>query len=196
MKEANIPMASRNLASTTETIEKNPALRRKMNRFGMSVFILSQLVPLVVLIDMRYLFVGTYVSSRESQPIALIAAVLMLASLFVTWSVKTRAAHKENRTPALKWALLLGVAALLVTFYQWSLRTSPTTGRFGEVYYTMTGFAVFYAIVGIVGLLSALSRARYVDSASDDHWHVEAVSFLWSGIAVIWVVTYIVLFWV
>lgn len=189
-------MASRNLASTTETIEKNPVLRRKMNRFGMSVFILSQLVPLVVLIDMRYLFVGTYVSPRASQAIALIAAVFMLASLVVAWTVKSGAAHGENRTPRLKLAGLLGVLALLVTFYQWSLRLSPTTGRFGEVYYTMTGFAVFYAVVGIVGLLSALSRARFVDSASDDHWHVEAVSYLWSGIAVIWIVTYITLFWV
>ncbi len=189
-------MASGNLASTTETIEKNPVLRRKMNRFGMSVFILSQLVPLVVLIDMRYLFVGTYVSPHASQAIAVIAAVFMLVSLVVAWTVKTRAAHGDNRTPRLKWAVLFGVVALLVTFYQWSLRLSPTTGRFGEVYYTMTGFAVFYAVVGLIGLLSALSRARYVDSASDDHWHVEAVSYLWSGIAVIWIVTYITLFWV
>ena len=189
-------MASRHMVSTSQTIEQSPAYRRKMNRFGMSVFILSQLVPLVVLIDVRYLFVGTYVPPQANPTVALIAALFMLASLVVAWTVKVGAAHGKNRTPRLKLASLLGVMALLVTFYQWSLRLSPTVGRFGEVYYTMTGFAVFYAVVGLVGLLSALSRARFVDSALDDHWHVEAVSYLWSGITVIWMVTFVVLFWV
>jgi heme/copper-type cytochrome/quinol oxidase subunit 3 len=178
----------------TETIEKNPVLRRKMNRFGMSMFILSQVIPLIVLIDVRYLFVGLYVSPHLDQGVGLASALFMLLSMVVAWQVKTRAARGEDLTPRLKWVLLLGALALLALFYQWSWRLVSPADRFGEVYYTMTGFAVFYAVVGLVGLLSALSRARFQLPDPDDTWHLEAVSYLWTGIGLIWVLTYVVLF--
>ncbi|SMC03141.1 cytochrome c oxidase subunit 3 [Sulfobacillus thermosulfidooxidans DSM 9293] len=187
-------MASHNMTRGAWTIEENPALRRRMYRFGMSVFIFSQLIPLIVLIDMRYLSAGTYVSPKASPWIGLIAALFMLISLVIAWKVKIGAAHSKDLTPLLKWVTFLGTGALLITFYQWALRFDPTTSRFGEIYYTMTGFAVFYVVVGLIGLLSALSRARFVDPQEDGYWHIEAVSYLWSGIAVIWIITYVVLF--
>ncbi len=180
--------------SSSETVERNPRLKRKMHRFGMVMFIASQLVPLVVLMDMRYLVAGGYVPTSAPQLTGLVIALLMALSLILGWRVRTKATHREDRTGLLKGVFLLGLISIVLTFYQWSLRIVATSGRFGEIYYTMTGFAVFYGVVGIIALLSAVSRTRFIDSEDDDYWHVEAVSLLWSGIAAIWLFTYIWLF--
>ncbi|AUW93844.1 MAG: hypothetical protein C7B44_11495 [Sulfobacillus thermosulfidooxidans] len=171
-----------------------PDSSRRMGRFGMFMFIASQLVPIIVLIDVRYLFVGSYVSSSADQPVALLVAVLMAVSGIMAWTVRGSAIRGVDQVARVKWMVLLGAGALLGVLYQWSVRYLSPGTRYGEVFFTMTGFAVFYLVVGLIALLSYISRVRFVASADDGYWHMEAVSLLWAGISVIWLVVYIVLY--
>lgn len=180
--------------STTNRKGGRPDPARRMGRFGMIMFICSQLVPVVVLVDVRYLFVGSYVSAQANQPVALFVALLMAISGAMAWTVRNSAIQGRDQVARVKWMVLLGAGALLGVLYQWSVRFMSPGTRYGEVFYTMTGFAVFYLIVGLVGLLSYISRVRLVKSSSDNYWHMEAVALLWAGVSVIWIVTYAVLY--
>lgn len=172
-------------------------IRQKALRFGFIVFLLSQVVPFILIYTAAYLFVGMYVSPRLNPWWGAVEAAFLVVSVFCTWQgmSRIRLGDVSGLGARFKTAIWLGLASLVATGYQWSTRFVPPGTRFGEVYFTLTGVSGVYTLVGVFILVAITIRAHRVPMTPDNHWDAEAANYFWTFQALAALVTYAILYW-
>ncbi|WP_053960895.1 cytochrome c oxidase subunit 3 [Sulfobacillus thermosulfidooxidans] len=166
-------------------------------RFGFLFFVATQIVPYVVLYEAKYVYAGSYVSPRASQILGVVTAALMLVSLVVAWGVmrlSRESGDQQAIRSRLKVAAVLGIFAILTTFYQWSGRYTSPQSRFGEMFFAITGADIVYAVVGLIMLWAAISRAGRINLKPEKYWTVEAGVYFWGFVALAWIASWIVVY--
>jgi len=174
------------------------AIRLRALRFGFVVLLLSQAVPFILLYATAYLFLEFYVSPTLNQWLGALEALLLVLSLVCSWrGVRRIRQHGDlsGLVSSFRMAMVLGIASLAVTGYQWSTRFVSAGSRFGEIYYMLTGVAGFYTVVGLFILLAISIRALRIPLSRDNYWDAEAANYFWTFQALGALVAYALLYW-
>ena len=115
---------------------------------------------------------------------------VLVASSF-TMQAADRAIKRGNARSMRRWIWLtfvLGIVFLCGQFWDYfSANFGIETNAYGSAFYTMTGFHSLHVIAGLVVMLIVLGRsARHV---YDEHEHaaVEAATYYWHFVDVVWI---------
>ena len=133
----------------------------------------------------------------EILPIALPITIILVASSFTmqfgVWAIR-RGSQRAMRNWTLL-TLLLGVTFLLGQLYDYTtLGFGIGDGAFGTVFYTLTGFHGAHVFGGAVGLTILAARASQGQFSQRNHVAVEAISFYWHFVDVVWIALFSTLY--
>jgi cytochrome c oxidase subunit III len=133
----------------------------------------------------------------EILPIALPITIVLVASSF-TMQFGVWAIRRGDQRAMRNWTLLtliLGVTFLLGQVYDYTtLGFGISDGSFGTVFYTLTGFHGAHVFGGAVGLTILVARARQGQFSRQNHVAVEAISFYWHFVDVVWIALFSTLY--
>jgi cytochrome c oxidase subunit III len=127
--------------------------------------------------------------------------VLVTSSAVIEWGViRIRKGDRRGMNRAFALTVLMGITFLAFEAFDWYiLGTEGVTlsgSVFGSLYFTMTGFHFAHVLGGVIGISIILGRGVSGQFSARHHTAVEAVSYYWHFVDVVWVllfVTYYVL---
>jgi cytochrome c oxidase subunit 3 len=133
----------------------------------------------------------------EILPIALpITLILLSSSLTMHWAV--RAIRRGDSGSLRLWLVVtlgLGILFLSGQAYDYTvLGFGISDGVYGTVFYTLTGFHGAHVLGGVVGLSILTARAGQGQFSARNHVAVEAVSYYWHFVDVVWVALFTTLY--
>lgn len=175
------------------------------------------LVGMLLFISSEVMFFGglfaTYFSARASfagpwgppsgapeleiLPVPLpITLILLTSSLTMHWAVRAIARGDSGRLRLwLVVTLGLGLVFLAGQVYDYTtLGFGISDGVYGTVFYTLTGFHGAHVFGGVVGLSILTARAGQGQFSARNHVAVEAVSYYWHFVDVVWVALFTTLY--
>jgi len=175
------------------------------------------LVGMLLFISSEVMFFGglfaTYFSARASfagawgpppgapeleiLPVPLpITLILLTSSLTMHWAVRAIARGDSGRLRLwLVVTLGLGLLFLAGQVYDYTtLGFGISDGVYGTVFYTLTGFHGAHVFGGVVGLSILTARAGQGQFSARNHVAVEAVSYYWHFVDVVWVALFTTLY--
>jgi cytochrome c oxidase subunit 3 len=172
----------------------------------------TPLVGMLLFIASEVMFFGglfaTYFNARASvapEPwhpppgghldlqLAVVLTAILVASSFTmqfgVWAIRRGDVGKLRMWTAI--TLGLGILFLAGQLYDYSqLGFGISDGVYGTVFYTLTGFHGAHVFGGAVGLTIILARAARSEFSRRNHIAVEAVSFYWHFVDVVWIVVF------
>jgi cytochrome c oxidase subunit 3 len=133
----------------------------------------------------------------EMLPIALPITIILISSSFTmqfaVWAIRRGDQRAMRNWTAL--TLVLGIAFLAGQLYDYStLGFGISDGAFGTVFYTLTGFHGAHVFGGTVGLTILVARASQGQFSARNHVAVEAISFYWHFVDVVWIALFSTLY--
>lgn len=122
--------------------------------------------------------------------------LLITSSITIQWAVFQ--IQKGNRT-GLIWGLFisitLGLIFLVMQMYDYSqLAFSARDTVYGTTFYTLTGFHGAHVAGGIIFMAVVLARSMGGQFSAAHHEAVEACSFYWHFVDVVWIALFITLY--
>jgi cytochrome c oxidase subunit 3 len=173
---------------------------------GMLLFIASEVMffggLFATYFNARATYVGEWAPPHpapelEILPIALPITIILVASSF-TMQLGVWAIRRGNQRAMRNWTMLtlvLGVAFLIGQIYDYTtLGFGISDGAFGTVFYTLTGFHGAHVFGGAVGLTILAARASQGQFSQQNHVAVEAISFYWHFVDVVWIALFSTLY--
>jgi cytochrome c oxidase subunit 3 len=122
--------------------------------------------------------------------------LLVSSSLTMQWAV--RSARRGARSGILRWlglTLLLGGIFLAVQAYEFASNGfGLSAGIFGSTFYILTGFHGAHVLAGLILIGIVANRARRGLISGERHTAVEATSFYWHFVDVVWLFLFAVLY--
>ena len=101
-----------------------------------------------------------------------------------------RAARGGDRSRLLRWlglTLLLGSVFIVVQGYEFATNGfGLSAGVFGSTFYILTGFHGAHVLAGLVLMAIVANRARRGLISAEHHTAVEATSYYWHFVDVVW----------
>ncbi|MEK6192168.1 MAG: cytochrome c oxidase subunit 3 [Chloroflexota bacterium] len=175
------------------------------------------LVGMLLFISSEVMFFGglfaTYFSARASfagawgpppgapeleiLPVPLpITLILLTSSITMHWAVRAIGRGDSGRLRLwLVVTLGLGLVFLAGQIYDYTtLGFGISDGVYGTVFYTLTGFHGAHVFGGVVGLSILTARAGQGQFSARNHVAVEAVSYYWHFVDVVWVALFTTLY--
>ena len=122
--------------------------------------------------------------------------VLVLSSVTIqlgVWSIQ-----KGDRTGLVRWlivSVVLGLVFLTAQLYDYSqlpFRADDTV--YGTTFYTLTGFHGAHVAGGVIFMMVVLARSMAGQFSAARHEAVEACSFYWHFVDVVWIALFTVLY--
>ncbi len=114
----------------------------------------------------------------------------LLVSSSVTMQLAVWAIGRDERRHSLRWmaiTLLLGAAFLVIQGYEFATSGfGLKDGVFGSTFYTITGFHGAHVFAGLVLIAIVANRARRGLISGSRHTAVEAASYYWHFVDVVW----------
>ena len=133
----------------------------------------------------------------EILPIALPITIILIASSF-TMQFGVWAIRRGDQRAMRNWTLVtlvLGVTFLIGQIYDYTtLGFGISDGAFGTVFYTLTGFHGAHVFGGAVGLTILAARASQGQFSRQNHVAVEAISYYWHFVDVVWIALFSTLY--
>ena len=133
----------------------------------------------------------------EILPVPLpITLILISSSLTMHWAVRAIGRGDSGRLRLwLVVTLGLGLLFLAGQVYDYTtLGFGISDGVYGTVFYTLTGFHGAHVFGGVVGLSILTARAGQGQFSARNHVAVEAVSYYWHFVDVVWVALFTTLY--
>ncbi|HVM35277.1 MAG TPA: heme-copper oxidase subunit III [Actinomycetota bacterium] len=122
------------------------------------------------------------------------AFTLFLLASSATQHLALHAIRRGDRNGLVRWlAITLGLGAIFLAGqgYEYSELAGDGfvigTNAFASLFFTMTGFHGLHVFAGLCALAIALGKARRNDFSAERHGGVEAVSYYWHFVDVVWV---------
>jgi len=130
----------------------------------------------------------------------LVATIILISSSF-TCQFAVWAIRRGDRTGFLRniaITFVLGIVFLLLQAYDYSLLFGEgltlSSSMFGTTYFTLTGFHGAHVFGGVLMLGVVLYRGTAGQFSARHHDAVEAVSFYWHFVDVVWIILFTVLY--
>lgn len=93
---------------------------------------------------------------------------------------------------------LMGVVFLAIKFSEYFHLIheghGPTSDPFGMTYFLQTGFHALHVVVGIIGILYLIIKARKGHFTKDNHDYVEYTGLYWHFVDVVWIVLFPIIY--
>jgi len=123
---------------------------------------------------------------------------LVLLSSSFTMQTADRRIKKGDAAGMKRWIWLtfvLGVVFLCGQFWDYfHANFDIATNAYGSAFVTMTGFHAMHVIAGLLVMLVVLGRAATNAYDAENHAAVEAATYYWHFVDVVWIALYSVLF--
>ena len=133
----------------------------------------------------------------EAWPLAAILTIILVTSSF-TMQFAVWAIRRGDQGRLRMWVgvtLVLGILFLAGQLYDYTqLGFGIDGGIFGTTFYTLTGFHGAHVFGGVVGLTILFARAINGQFSRQNHVAVEAISFYWHFVDVVWVALFAILY--
>jgi len=130
-------------------------------------------------------------------PLTLIATILLVLSS-VTIQLAVMQIGKGRRSGMVWWlfvSIVLGVVFLAMQMYDYSqLPFGSGDTVFGTTFYTLTGFHGAHVAGGVIFMLVVLVRGLGGQFSSEHHEAVEACSFYWHFVDIVWIALFTTLY--
>jgi len=115
--------------------------------------------------------------------------IILLLSSVAAWRGERAARVGRDRAAIGGFAIafLLGVVFLVVQGFEWHAKPfSLTSGLYGSLYFTITGFHMAHVLVGVIALAAVMlwSRLGYFDA--NRHVPVLITTIYWHFVDVVW----------
>ena len=151
---------------------------------------------------------GTYYTLRAQNPvwappdikvdaIRLVATFVLLSSS-ATMQLAARRIKQGSVASMRRWiwlTFLLGAAFIGFEMHEWLTEPfSIATNSYGSMFYTLTGFHGLHVVVGLVVMLVVLGRAATGAYDAERHAGVEALTYYWHFVDVVWVGVFTTIF--
>lgn len=121
--------------------------------------------------------------------------LVLIASSF-TIHLADRSAERNDYSGLLRWTsitIVLGALFIANQAYEWSnLAFTISSHPFGSVFYLMTGFHGLHVLGGMAAMVLLIARVRM--AGATDHSSVDAISYYWHFVDVVWVALFFVIF--
>jgi len=133
----------------------------------------------------------------EILPVPLpITLILLTSSLTMHWALRAIGRGDSGRLRLwLVVTLGLGLLFLAGQVYDYTtLGFGISDGVYGTVFYTLTGFHGAHVFGGVVGLSILTARAGQGQFSARNHVAVEAVSYYWHFVDLVWVALFTTLY--
>jgi cytochrome c oxidase subunit 3 len=118
--------------------------------------------------------------------------LLVASSVTMQWAV--RAARVGERSRILRWlglTLLLGGTFILIQGYEFATNGfGLDAGIFGSTFYILTGFHGAHVLAGLCLISIVANRARLGLVSPEHHTAVEATSYYWHFVDVVWLLLF------
>ena len=115
---------------------------------------------------------------------------ILLVTSSITMQLGAWAAARGDRGRMLRWlvaTLALGTSFLLIQGYEYANNGfGLRDGVFGSTFYTLTGFHGAHVLAGLVFIGIVTNRARLGMISAERHTAVEAASYYWHFVDVVW----------
>lgn len=125
-------------------------------------------------------------------------ATILLVTSSVTIQLGVWAIQKGNRTALIRWliiTIILGLVFLTAQMYDYSqlhFRAGDTV--YGTTFYTLTGFHGAHVAGGVIFMMVVLARSMAGQFSAARHEAVEACSFYWHFVDVVWIALFTILY--
>lgn len=165
-------------------------------RGGLSLFMMSLSVPILLLFEVRYIMAGNLVSSIANPWLGGIGLLLLVIAGFLLHSA-SKSATLDNRKAILRnyaWAFWFGFAAFIVIGWQVADRQMNTVGHYGSMFLVTVGTGDFYIMCALLSVWAAYSRVKRIDSDVKNYWGVQSTGAFWWFITAVWVVLYVLMY--
>ena len=130
---------------------------------------------------------------RPELPLVAFNTLLLLASSF-TLQLGVGAVRRDDRRGAARLialTLALGAAFLAIQVFEFSSNGFGIgDGVFGSTFYTLTGFHGAHVAAGLLAIGALLRRARRGLLGPESEPAVEAISYYWHFVDVVWIVLF------
>jgi cytochrome c oxidase subunit 3/cytochrome o ubiquinol oxidase subunit 3 len=196
--------------SSAQTIPVPPAIHPEHTlspaQWGMVSFLLSEVALFSTLIVTYIFYLGRDTTGpRPAEALSLSLVICTTACLVAssaTVHVADRTLEKGNQRHFLLWwaiTILLGVAFLVGTFFEWRDLISNydlTIGRnlFGTTYYTLVGLHAVHVTGGVTIMLIVLGLALNRQVTTLNRAGVQLVSWYWHFVDGVWIVVFTVVY--
>ena len=118
--------------------------------------------------------------------------LLITSSVTMQWAV--RSARGQGTSHLLRWlglTLLLGGIFIVVQGYEFATNGfGISNGIFGSTFYILTGFHGAHVLAGLALIAIVANRARLGLVSAEHHTAVEATSYYWHFVDVVWVILF------
>jgi cytochrome c oxidase subunit 3 len=170
---------------------------------GIFIFLGSELMFFAALF-------GTYFTLRAQAPVwpppgieslpllrPTIFTAVLLASSF-TMQTAERRIRRGDAASMKRWIwLTFAMGAVFLTGQFWDYLAATfgiETNAYGSAFYTLTGFHAMHVVGGLLTMLVVLGRAATGAYDATEHAAVEAATYYWHFVDVVWICLYAVLF--
>jgi cytochrome c oxidase subunit III len=123
-------------------------------------------------------------------------AILITSSATMQWAVMAiQRGNRSNMIWALFITLVLGVVFLAIQVYDYTqLSFGPGDTIYGTTFYTLTGFHGAHVFGGALFIFIVLMRGLAGQFSAQHHEAVEAASFYWHFVDVVWIALFATLY--
>jgi cytochrome c oxidase subunit 3 len=175
--------------------EQDPHEARSNMLLGVKLGILSEVMLFAALFAAYFIIrseSGGWPPAGQERPELLLPGLntLLLVSSSVTMQWAVLAIGRGNLR-AMRWGLratlLLGSIFILVQGYEFANNGfGLDAGVFGSTFYTLTGFHGAHVLAGLAFISIVVTRARHGLISAEHHTAVEAASYYWHFVDVVW----------
>jgi cytochrome c oxidase subunit 3 len=114
--------------------------------------------------------------------------LLVTSSFTLQWAIRAIGQGDLRTVKRFLWVtILMGVAFISIQAYEFATNGfGLSDGVFGSTFYTLTGFHGAHVLAGIILMLIVANRARRGLISGTRHTEVEATSYYWHFVDVVW----------
>jgi heme/copper-type cytochrome/quinol oxidase subunit 3 len=198
------PAPTSELLAKLGTSEAPAALGLNNSKFGMWIFIASEVMFFTALI---VTFVGFKAKDLISTPhllnVILVGAntfILLLSSLTVVMALE---AIQEGKRAAFR-NYLIATAVLGAVFvggqaFEWyellHAEVTPSSGLFGALFFVITGFHGTHVLIGVLWVISLVVRGSALGQFSArDNLGIEIFGLYWHFVDIVWIILFTIIY--
>ncbi len=130
----------------------------------------------------------------------LITIVLVISSFTMQWAtMRIRVGDRKGLNFGIGITLLLGIIFLGLQAYEYNLLINHddftiSSGVYGTLFFTMTGFHMAHVIGGVIGLAVLFVRGLNGQFSAQHHSAVEAVHYYWHFVDIVWIALFLTIY--
>ncbi len=157
---------------------------------GLVLWLMGLSVPILLLVEVRYVMVGGYVDPHANPLLGTIGLVLLIISAILT-SVAKRTSVPVSRGKVLGaylWSVLFTLAAFILIGWHVVDHSESSLTHYGMTFVTAVGTADFYVFTLLVALMATHGRVKRLNIRNT--WGLSATNYYAWFVVAVWVVIY------